>query len=141
MIGRPMAGLSPLRHVRAVNLGTNLPGPVAAARLVELGATVTKVEPPDGDPVELVAPALYAELARGQDVVRLDLKTPDGRSELDRLLAGADVLLTSSRPSALARLGLGRDELAQRHPHLVHVAIVGRPEPEQELAGHDLTYV
>jgi crotonobetainyl-CoA:carnitine CoA-transferase CaiB-like acyl-CoA transferase len=127
--------------VRIVSVAVNLPGPAAAARLVELGASVTKVEPPGGDPLELASPELYARLATGQDVLSLDLKDDGDRVRLDELLAGSDALLTSSRPSALARLGLGREELEGRHPQLVHVAIVGHPAPGQERPGHDLTYV
>jgi len=133
-VDRPLAGF------RAVNVSVNIPGPLAAARLTQLGAQVTKVEPPDGDPLQAASVELYERLAAGQQVVELDLKTDDGRDALDELLAEADVLVTSSRPSALARLGLGPG-LASRHPRLVHVAIVGHREPDQERAGHDLTYV
>ena len=131
----------PLAGVRVVSVAVNLPGPAAAARLVELGATVTKVEPLSGDPLQAASPELYACLADDQTVLRLDLKDEESRPRMDELLADADVLLTSSRPSALDRLGLGRDELAARHPHLLHVAIVGHHAPDQELPGHDLTYV
>jgi crotonobetainyl-CoA:carnitine CoA-transferase CaiB-like acyl-CoA transferase len=133
-VNRPLAGF------RVVNVSVNIPGPLAAARLAELGASVVKVEPPDGDPLQVASAELYARLAAGQKIVQLDLKTDADRETLDELLADADVLLTSSRPSTLARLGLG-SELASRHPRLVHVAIVGHPEPGQERAGHDLTYV
>ena len=51
------------------------------------------------------------------------------------------MLLTSSRPGALGRLGLGWPALAERFPRLVQVAIVGYPHPRQELPGHDLTYM
>jgi crotonobetainyl-CoA:carnitine CoA-transferase CaiB-like acyl-CoA transferase len=128
-----------LAGIRVVSIAVNLPGPAAAARLVELGASVAKVEPPKGDPLAAASPELYARLAAGQDVLRLDLKDEAGRARLDELLAGADALLTSNRPSALARLGLA--DLEARHPRLVHVAIVGHPAPGQELPGHDLTYV
>jgi crotonobetainyl-CoA:carnitine CoA-transferase CaiB-like acyl-CoA transferase len=126
--------------VRIVNAGVNLPADAASARLTQLGASVTKVEPPDGDPMAAAAPGLYAELTEGQEIVRLGLKDGAGRAALDELLADADVLVTSSRPSALARLGLGWPELAERHPRLLQVAIVGHAAPDQELAGHDLTY-
>jgi crotonobetainyl-CoA:carnitine CoA-transferase CaiB-like acyl-CoA transferase len=124
-----------------VNASINLPADVAGWRLAGFGADVTKIEPPGGDPVERAAPLLYAELTRRQSVRELDLKSTAGRRELDALLECADVLLTSSRPSALARLGLGWMALEERHPQLVQVAIVGHPAPDQELAGHDLTYV
>jgi crotonobetainyl-CoA:carnitine CoA-transferase CaiB-like acyl-CoA transferase len=132
---------APLTGVRLVCVAINLPGPAAAARLAELGASVTKVEPPSGDPLQAVSPELYGRLTDGQTALRLDLKDAAGRARLHELLADADVLLTSSRPSALARMGLARDEIEARHPQLVHVAIVGHPAPDQERPGHDLTYV
>lgn len=127
----------PLAGFRVVSLAVNLPGPLAAARLRELGATVTKVEPPTGDPLERFAPHWYAELATGQQVVRLDLRDHAGREELEELLDGTDLLLTSMRPSAGERLGLPAS--VRRH-RLAHVEIVGGEGDEAELPGHDLTY-
>ena len=132
--------MTPLEGVTVVSLAPNLPGPAAAHRLTALGARVTKVEPPSGDFLAHGAPAYYAELSAGQQVVTIDLKNAQGRSELETMLHGADVLLTSSRPSALAKLGLAWDDLHARLPELVHVAIVGYPGAEAEHAGHDLTY-
>ena len=63
-----------LAGVRVVNLGINVPGAVAGARLRELGADVTKLEPPGGDPTAIAAPAWYASLVEGQDVRVVDLK-------------------------------------------------------------------
>jgi alpha-methylacyl-CoA racemase len=132
--------MRPLDGVRIVTLAVNVPGPVAAARLCSLGAAVTKVEPPSGDPLAVGAPSWYAELAEGQTVVALDLKDADGRAALDALLAESDLLLTSSRPAALERLGLGWTELRTRHPRLSQVAITGHAAPDGNRAGHDLTY-
>lgn len=132
--------MPPLEGIRVVNASVNLPADVAGARLTELGAQVTKVEPPADDPVAVVSPALYAELTAGQSVLKLDLKLDADRGRLDALLHDGDLLLTSSRPSALARLGLGWPELGERHPGLVQVAMVGHAAPHQETAGHDLTY-
>lgn len=129
----------PLTGVRVVSIAVNLPGPVAAARLASMGAAVTKVEPPTGDPTA-VAPELYAELVAGQEVVVLDLKDPAELDRLHALLAEADVFLTSHRTAALERLGLGWEALHARHPRLVHVAIVGHPAPHDDVPGHDLTY-
>ena len=136
-----LGDVSPLHGIRVVSLALNVPGPAAAARLRRLGAAVTKVEPPDGDPLARVCPAWYAELCAGQDVVRLDLKDAAGRASLDGLLEEADVLLTSSRPAALARLGLSWPLLHVRFPRLVQVAIVGHAAPHQHVPGHDLTYL
>jgi crotonobetainyl-CoA:carnitine CoA-transferase CaiB-like acyl-CoA transferase len=129
-----------LQGVKIVSLALNVPGPVAAARLTKLGADVTKVEPPSGDATKTVAPAWYEALCKGQTVLRLDLKTPDGRAKLYELLAGADLLLASFRPSALQRLGLDWESLHARHPKLCFAGIVGYLAPLQERTGHDLTY-
>jgi alpha-methylacyl-CoA racemase len=134
----PTAG--PLAGVTVLLLALNLPGPVAASRLHALGAAVVKIEPPAGDPFEALCPAWYRELSQGIDVRRLDLKQPASRGELEALLAGADLLVTSFRPSSLRRLELDPDTLAARHPRLGYVAIVGEAGPRAEIAGHDLTY-
>lgn len=128
----------PLVGVRVLSLAVNLPGPAAAARLHALGATVTKVEPPSGDPLALGADPYYQELVAGQNIVQIDLK-----ADLDALwtlLEETDLLLTSNRPSALARLGLDWESVHARLPGLCQVSIVGHPGADAEIAGHDLTY-
>ena len=131
--------MSALTGVRLLSLALNLPGPVAVARLVAYGASATKVEPPDGDPLARYSRAWYDTLHGGVPVVTLDLKREAGRAECDQLLGAGDVLITSHRPSALTRLGLGPSQLAARFPALRTVAIVGdTAAPEQ--AGHDVTY-
>lgn len=129
-----------LDGVRVVDLSLNVPGPLATSRLRDLGAAVTKVEPPAGDPLAAGAPRWYAELVAGKVRETLDLKTPGGRQRLARLLADADLLVTAFRPSALERLGIGWERLHADHPRLCQVAIVGYPSPQRERPGHDLTY-
>ena len=129
-----------LQGVKIVSVALNAPGPVAAARLTKLGADVTKVEPPGGDATRTAAPEWYESLIQGQTVLRLDLKSEDGRAKLDDLLAQTDLLLASFRPSALQRLGLDWESLHARHPRLCFVGIIGYPVPLQERTGHDLTY-
>jgi alpha-methylacyl-CoA racemase len=129
-----------LQGVKIVSLALNAPGPVAAARLTRLGADVTKIEPPSGDATKTVAPGWYESLCEGQTVLRLDLKTPDGRAQLEDLLARAELLLASFRPSALQRMGLDWESLHARHPRLCFVGIIGYAAPFEERTGHDLTY-
>ncbi len=124
-----------------MTLALNLPGPAACARLRDWGAAVTKVEPPAGDPFERYCPAWYARLHEALDVRRIDLKEETGRHALDELLGTADLLVTAQRPAALARLRLAPAVLAARHPHLCHVAITGHAPPDDDVAGHDLTYM
>lgn len=130
----------PLAGLTVVSLAVNVPGPVAAARLHALGARVVKVEPPAGDPLAAFAPGWYRELAAGQEVVRLDLKTPGVLARLHELLGSADLLVTSTRAAALERLGLAWPALRARHPRLCHIAVFGFPGAERDRAGHDLTY-
>jgi crotonobetainyl-CoA:carnitine CoA-transferase CaiB-like acyl-CoA transferase len=131
---RPLAGF------KVVSLAINLPGPVAIARLRDLGASITKIEPPEGDPLAVACPAWYADLQRDVVVERMDLKQATDRGRLLERLDEFDLLLTSSRQGALARLGLSWDELHERSPRLCQVAIVGHAPPDDERAGHDLTY-
>ena len=130
-----------LEGLRVVSMALNLPGPVACGRLRDLGARVTKVEPPAGDPFEAYCPSWYARLHADIDVRRIDLKTPEGRAQLDGHLAAADLFVTAQRPAALARLGLDCASLAARHPRLCALAITGHPPPHEDDAGHDLTYL
>lgn len=129
----------PLQGLTVVSLAPNVPGPLAAASLRDAGARVVKVEGPSGDPLAQMSPEWYAELHRGVEIRGIDLKTDAGRAELDTLLAGADLLLTSSRPGALARLGLSPERLTRDFPRLCRVTIVGDTR-DPEAAGHDLTY-
>jgi len=130
-----------LDGIRIVTLAPNVPGPVAAARLRALGASVVKLEAPGGDLLEEAAPAWFARLHEGIDTVTCDLKTAAGREQLDAHLARADVFLTSMRISALERLGYGWARIHALVPTLVHIAIVGREPTSEERPGHDLTYL
>jgi crotonobetainyl-CoA:carnitine CoA-transferase CaiB-like acyl-CoA transferase len=130
-----------LEGIKVVSLSINTPGPAAAARLAQLGAAVTKVEPPSGDPLKKAAPGWYQALCQYQTVITLDLKSPAERAQLDDLLATYDLLLASFRPSALKRLSLDWESLRQRHPKLCFAGIIGYPPPLEERSGHDLTYL
>lgn len=131
----------PLRGLRILSLALNLPGPAALMRCRRMGAACRKIEPPTGDPMGHYNAAAYAELHEGVLVLAADLKTDAGRQALHEELARCDVLLTSFRPSALAKLGLAWDELHARHPGVSQVAIVGAPGARAEEPGHDLTYL
>jgi crotonobetainyl-CoA:carnitine CoA-transferase CaiB-like acyl-CoA transferase len=132
--------MKPLDGLHVVNLAVNLPGPAAARRLHQLGARVTKVEPPAGDPMAQYHGDWYRDMAAGHVVERLDLKVAAGRARLEEILAGDDLLITATRPAALERLGCDWPRLQQRFPRLCQVAIVGYPAPRDNEAGHDLTY-
>ncbi len=123
-----------------MSLAANLPGPAAAQKLCGMGAEVVKVEALSGDPMELYHAGWYQDMLAGQTLIKLDLKSDEGRSELDRLLGTADLLISATRPAAMVRLGLDWVTLHQKYPRLCHVAIIGYPPPRENEAGHDLTY-
>jgi crotonobetainyl-CoA:carnitine CoA-transferase CaiB-like acyl-CoA transferase len=130
-----------LDGVRILSLALNLPGPAALMRCRAMGATCTKIEPPAGDPMALYNAQAYAEMHEGVKVLSADLKTEEGRKVLQRELGRTDVLLTSFRPSAMDKLGLGWKQLHSDFPSLCQVAIVGAPGARAEEPGHDLTYL
>jgi len=130
-----------LAGTRILSLALNLPGPAALMRCRRMGATCVKLEPPAGDPMGVYNPAAYAQLTEGVKVLTADLKTDAGQRVLQAELAQAHVLLTSFRPSALEKLGLGWSTLHARYPSLSQVAIVGAPGARAEEPGHDLTYL
>jgi crotonobetainyl-CoA:carnitine CoA-transferase CaiB-like acyl-CoA transferase len=130
----------PLKGVLVVNTGLNLPAPRAAQMLHEMGASIVKVEPPQGDTFEQFCKAWYLDMLQGVERRRLDLKTASGREMMRELLAEADILITSQRPSALARMGLAVDDLRRDYPRLAIVTIIGSANEDAHLPGHDLTY-
>jgi alpha-methylacyl-CoA racemase len=130
-----------LQGIKIVNIGLNAPAPIAALRLARMGASVIKIEPPSGDPLEKFAAHWYKELCTGQSVRVLDLKSEKGRRNLDAILDDADLLLASFRPSALARLKLDWKNLHARHKRLCFTGIIGYHHPHEERTGHDLTYL
>ncbi|MBB3637121.1 CoA transferase [Variovorax atrisoli] len=132
---------APLEGVRVLSLALNLPGPAALLRCRRMGANCLKLEPPGGDPMALYNRPAYAALHEGIEIRTLDLKTEAGQQQLHAELAATDVLLTSFRPSALAKLKLDWATLQARHPSLSQVAIVGAPGERAEEPGHDLTYL
>jgi crotonobetainyl-CoA:carnitine CoA-transferase CaiB-like acyl-CoA transferase len=129
-----------LDGIRVVSLATNLPGPLAVARLRAMGASVRKIEPPGGDLLERARPGWYRQLHEGIEVQRLDLKDPAVRAGVDAMLEAADLLVTATRPASLERLGLGWERLHEQFPRLSQVAIVGKAAPDEDLPGHDLLY-
>ncbi len=139
-----------LAGLRVLDLTQYIPGPFATQWLSDLGATVIKVEPPAGDPMRTMGPVdtdgstVFYKLAnRNKTVIRLDLKTDDGRNTFAQLLTDADVLVEAYRPGVLDRLGFGPDRLSAINSHLIHCSLsgYGQTGPQAPVAGHDLTYV
>ena len=140
----------PLSGIRVVELGVWVAGPGAGGLLAEWGADVIKVEPPTGDPMrhlfQLTAGHGQPEVPpfdldnRGKRSVVLDLRTPDGRDAMQRLVATADVFLTNLRPEAVERLGLGAADLLGANDTLVYAQITGfgSTGPDADRPGYDV---
>src|SRR3954447_5478540 len=101
--------VGPLAWLKVVDL-TDLRGALCARILADLGADVIRIEP--AEPLASLAHAYRNANKRG---VVLDVHDPDGRARLDELLADADVLVEN--------VGVPNASVAERHPHLVHVAL------------------
>jgi len=134
-----------MERVRVLELASVLAGPLAGTALSERGAQVTKVEcPPHGDVTRSWRSAgestssptsAYYEAANGKkELVWMDLRTTEGLSWLDDALANHDVLLENFKASDLARFGLEPADLARRHPHLIHVRLIGFASDPSRLA-------
>lgn len=120
----------PLTGVRVLDLSRMVAGGVAGMLLADFGADVVKVEQPDtGDPLRQwtsSGSALWWQVyGRNKRYITLNLKAPEGRDLLLRLLPRFDVLIESFVPGTLERLGLGWPVLQQQHPRLVLVRISG----------------
>src|ERR1700726_3945564 len=124
----------PLNGVRVLDLTGVVSGPFATMFLADQSADVLKTEPIGGDtPRRSRATidkdgefsALFISSNRGKRSLSIDVKSAVGREVLARLVAQADVLVQNFRPGAMERLGLGADELRQRHPRLIYVSISG----------------
>jgi crotonobetainyl-CoA:carnitine CoA-transferase CaiB-like acyl-CoA transferase len=117
------AAAGALRGILVLDVGTQTPGKLAAHLLGELGANVVRIERPSTEPVAVSDEDLL--LNRGKRSLALDLGDPAGRKALERLLARADVLLHTYRPSTAARLGLDGARALERNPRLVLCALSG----------------
>jgi crotonobetainyl-CoA:carnitine CoA-transferase CaiB-like acyl-CoA transferase len=136
--------------LRVVELAQWVFVPVAGALLADWGAEVIHIEPVTGDPYRgLMTQGIGADRGgvnlsmalanRGKKSMAFDVRTPEGREILQKLLATADVFLTNVRPGGLARLDLDPDTLRERFPRLVyaHGHGYGKRGPDADRAGYD----
>jgi len=142
--------MRPLQGIRVLDLSRLLPGPFATLVLADLGATVDKIEDTaGGDYLRLMPPQIAGEsvgfqlLNRGKRSAVLDLKKPEGRVAMKRLVASYDVLFDQFRPGVLARLGLRHEDLRAENPRLIVCALTGYGQtgPLAQRAGHDIDYL
>ena len=120
-----------LSGVRVLDLTRVLSGPFCTALLGDLGADILKVEAPEGDSIRgqgAIRDGLssyFAQFNRNKRSLRLDLRKPEGREVLTRLIRCSDVLVENFRPGVLARMGFSNARLLELRPSLVVCSING----------------
>jgi succinate--hydroxymethylglutarate CoA-transferase len=119
-----------LDGVRVLDFTQVLAGPYATSLLGDFGADVIKIEPPGGEPFRTIdnqiAPGesgYYYGINRSKRAMTLNLKHPESREIIERLVAGCDVVVVGFRPTAVHKLGLDFDALSSINPRLVHCSL------------------
>ncbi|MBT4160274.1 MAG: CoA transferase [Gammaproteobacteria bacterium] len=126
-----------LTGVRVIELGSGPVTGIAGMVLADFGAEVLRIEDPAGDRLgDLPAAPMWQ---RGKKRVVLDLQLEADRQKLNELCAGADVLLSNLRLSALERKGLDPGSVREQHPHLIycHISGFGNRGPLADLPGYE----
>jgi crotonobetainyl-CoA:carnitine CoA-transferase CaiB-like acyl-CoA transferase len=143
-----MAGAGPLHGVRIIE--SSMLGPAAiTAPLIDLGAEVIKVEPPQGDyvrdmtwPIVEGVSLMHLHVNRGKRSLVLDLRRPEAVAVYLELVRDADAVIEAMRPGGLARRGLGYDKLREVNPRIVFCTIsgYGMTGPYRDLPSHGIAY-
>lgn len=137
----------PLEGIKVVDLTTFLSGPFCTQLLADLGASVTKLEPLDGDSSRHIPPyfvgddsAYFLSVNRTKRSIALDLKDTEGIELARRLISRADVIVENFRPGVANRLGLDRKAILEAHPRLIWASITGFGEdgPWRDRPAYDL---
>lgn len=129
-------GFGSLADIRIIDLTQMLAGPYGTMILADHGATVIKVEPPEGDVTRLAGPfrsedkervlgGYFQSVDRNKYSICLDLKTAEGKAALKALVRNADALVENFRAGVMERLGLSYEELRAVNPRLVYGALRG----------------
>jgi CoA:oxalate CoA-transferase len=122
---------APLKGLRVIDFTRVLAGPHCTKTLRDLGADVTKIEPPAGDAGRAGVPHLnqmsvyYTQQNAGKRNLSLDLNWPEAREIVTDLCRDADVIVENFRPGTLARFGLGYEQVKAFNPRVVYVSMSG----------------
>jgi CoA:oxalate CoA-transferase len=122
---------APLQGLRVIDFTRVLAGPHCTKTLRDLGADVTKIEPPAGDAGRAGVPHVnqmsvyYTQQNAGKRNLSLDLNWPEAREIVKDLCRDADVIVENFRPGTLARFGLGYGQVRETNPAVVYVSMSG----------------
>src|SRR2546422_3417569 len=120
-----------LTGINVIDVSQGVPGPLCAMSLGDLGAAVTKIEPPDGDWLREIGPftqgesALFIRLNRNKKGMGVNLKEKAGQDIVRRLARGADVLIEGYTPGVMEQLGLSYNSLCKENRGLIYCSISG----------------
>lgn len=137
----------PLEGLKVIDLTQGWAGPFCAMELGDLGAGVTKIEPPGGDFTRRIGPPFFKgeslpflAVNRSKRSIVLDLEQPAGVAVLKRLVADADVVVESFTPGEADRLGIGEAALRQVNPRLIYATMTpfGQEGAYRDWAGSEL---
>jgi crotonobetainyl-CoA:carnitine CoA-transferase CaiB-like acyl-CoA transferase len=121
-------GAAPLSGIRVLEFCHAIMGPTAGLILADLGADVIKVEPADGDTTRRLigfGAGFFPTFNRNKRSLAIDLKAPEGRELLYRLVATADAVVENYAPGTMDRLGCGYADLSKINPRLIYCALKG----------------
>ncbi|ANN74785.1 CoA-transferase [Bordetella bronchialis] len=144
----PAPGKGALAGMRVIELSQIMAGPTCGMMLADLGADVIKVEKLDGgddarqyrDPQVNGVSMPFLMLNRNKRAIALDLKHPEGKAVLMRLLRDADVITENFRKGTMEKLGLGYEDLRRENPGLIYCSVsgYGSTGPYADKGGFDL---
>ncbi len=121
----------PLSHIRVLDFGQYLAGPLAGMMLADMGAEVIRIDRPDGPAYD--SPA-FDMLSRGKKTLTLNLKPEEGRATAVELVKRADAVIENFRPGVMERLGLGPAAMLDANPGLVYLSMPGFASTDSALA-------
>ena len=122
---------APLQGLRVIDFTRVLAGPHCTKILRDLGADVTKIEPPAGDAGRGGLPHInnmsvyYTQQNAGKRNLSIDLNWPEAREIVRDLCRDADVIVENFRPGTLVRFGLGYEQVREFNPNVIYVSISG----------------
>ena len=140
----------PLEDVVVLDLSHALAGPHCSTMLADYGATVFKLESPDGGDISRAwgaaaggggaESAYFVSLHRNKRGLSINLKSPEGKELFLKVIEKADVMIENFRPGALEKLGLGYAAVSARNPGIIYASIsgFGQDGPYRERAAMDL---